>query len=127
MKIAVTYENGEVFQHFGHAKQFKVYTVENGRVVSAEIMDTDGSGHSGNVDFLKGVGADKLICGGIGGGARAGVTLAGIVLCSGVQGDADGAVDALLTNRLAFSNEATCDHHHEHGHHEHTCGESCRH
>jgi hypothetical protein len=30
MKIAVTYENGMIFQHFGHTEQFKIYETENG-------------------------------------------------------------------------------------------------
>ena len=45
MKIAVTFENGEIFQHFGHTEQFKIYEVEDGKVVSAFVVDTNGSGH----------------------------------------------------------------------------------
>ena len=45
MKIAVTYDNGQIFQHFGHTEQFKLYTVEDGKVVSSEVVDTNGSGH----------------------------------------------------------------------------------
>ena len=45
MKIAVTYENGEIFQHFGHTKQFKVYEVENGVITKSKVMDSNGSGH----------------------------------------------------------------------------------
>ena len=32
MKIAVTYENGQVFQHFGHTEQFKIYEAAEGKV-----------------------------------------------------------------------------------------------
>ena len=39
MKIAVTYENGQIFQHFGHTEQFKIYTVEDGKIVSSEDVD----------------------------------------------------------------------------------------
>lgn len=66
MKIAVTYENGLVFQHFGHTQQFKLYTVENGKITSSEVVDTNGSGHGALAVFLKTHGVDTLICGGIG-------------------------------------------------------------
>ena len=36
MKLAVTYENGQVFQHFGHCRQFKLYTVEDGRIIASD-------------------------------------------------------------------------------------------
>ena len=44
MKIAVTYDNGMVFQHFGHTEQFKVYDVEDGAVRASRVVDTNGSG-----------------------------------------------------------------------------------
>ena len=45
MKIAVTYENGQIFQHFGHTEQFKIYEAADGKIVHAEVVDTNGSGH----------------------------------------------------------------------------------
>ena len=67
MNIAVTYENGQVFQHFGHTQQFKVYQVEDGRVLSSRIEETGESGHGALAGFLKEHGVDTLLCGGIGG------------------------------------------------------------
>ena len=64
MKIAVTYENGEIFQHFGHTEQFKIYDVDNGKVVSSQVVDTNGSGHGALAGFLKALNVDMLICGG---------------------------------------------------------------
>ena len=123
MKIAVTYKNGEVFQHFGHTKQFKVYTVEDGKVVSAEVVDTLGSGHGALAGFLSMLRADVLICGGIGGGAQNALTEAGIKFFGGVQGSADGAVMAYLQGKLSYNPAVQCNHHdHEHGE-GHTCGE----
>ena len=52
MKIAVTYENGEIFQHFGHTEAFKIYDIADGKVVSAEVVDTNGSGHGALAGFL---------------------------------------------------------------------------
>ncbi len=70
MRIAVTYENGEIFQHFGHTEQFKLYDIENSQVVRSQIVDTNGQGHGALAGFLTEAGADVLICGGIGGGAQ---------------------------------------------------------
>ncbi|MBO4382971.1 MAG: peptidylprolyl isomerase, partial [Clostridia bacterium] len=81
MRIAVTYENGQVFQHFGHTEQFKVYEVEDGKVVSSEVVGSDGQGHGALAGVLAGKGIDVLICGGIGGGAVNALTKAGIELC----------------------------------------------
>ena len=122
MKIAVTYENGLVFQHFGHTQQFKLYTVENGKITSSEVVDTNGSGHGALAVFLKTHGVDTLICGGIGGGARAALDAAGIQLYGGVSGDADQAVAALLDGKLDYAPNVVCNHHGE-GHHEGSCGE----
>lgn len=128
MKIAVTYENGQVFQHFGHTEQFKIYNVENGKIVSAQVVDTNGSGHGALGGFLAGMGVDTLICGGIGGGAQNALTEAGIRFYGGASGDADKAVEALLAGNLAFDPNVHCDHHdhegHEHGG-DHHCGGHC--
>lgn len=129
MKIAVTYDNGEIFQHFGHSEQFKIYNVENGKVVSSEVADTNGSGHGALGGFLKARGVDALICGGIGAGAQNALAEAGIKLYGGVSGSADKAVEALLKNELNYNPDIECDHHgHEHVGNcgEHGCGErSC--
>ena len=126
MRIAVTYENGEVFQHFGHTEQFKLYDIEDGKVTAEEIADTNGQGHGALAGFLTEAGADVLICGGIGGGAQAALAGAGIKLYGGVSGMADDAVKAYLAGNLDFNPNVHCDHHsHEHGHScgEHHCGE----
>ena len=122
MRIAVTYENGQIFQHFGHTSQFKLYDVTNGQVVSTQIVDTNGSGHGALGLFLRAQQVDALICGGIGMGAQMALSNAGITLFAGVSGNADEAVQAFLTENLTYSTEATCDHHHEEGE---SCGHSC--
>lgn len=127
MRIAVTYENGEVFQHFGHSEQFKVYEVEDGKVVSSEVVGSDGQGHGALAGLLAGKGIDVLICGGIGGGAVNALTQAGITLCAGQSGNTDEVVEKYLKGELE-STGANCDHHgegHECGHHhddDHECG-----
>ena len=99
MKIAVTYENGTIFQHFGHTEQFKLYEVEDGNIRKEEVVDTNGSGHGALAGFLEGHQVDTLICGGIGGGARDALAAVGIRLYGGVTGDADQAVKQRTAGR----------------------------
>lgn len=123
MRIAVTYENEEIFQHFGHTQQFKVYDVENGAIVSSQVVDTNGSGHGALAGILAALNADVLICGGIGGGAQMALADADIKLFGGVSGNADAAVEAFLAGNLAYNPNVQCNHH-DHNHGEgHTCGD----
>ena len=127
MKIAVTYENGQVFQHFGHTEEFKVYDVEDGKVISSEVIGSNGTGHGALAELLAGEGIDVLICGGIGTGAQQALTDNGIELCAGAGGDTDAAVEAYLKGEL-INTGANCDHHsHEEGHScgDHEEGHSC--
>ena len=122
MRIAVTYENGQIFQHFGHTEQFKVYDVSDGKIISAEIVDTNGSGHGALAGVLNALKVDTLICGGIVGGAQAALAAAGIKLYGGVSGETDQAVEALLKDKLEFNPDVQCSHHEHHGE-GHSCGE----
>ena len=132
MKIAVTYEAGMVFQHFGHTETFKVYEEDNGEIVRTQVVGTEGSGHGALAEMLKELGVEVLICGGIGGGARMALLTAGIEIFGGVSGNADEAVEAYLSGTLSFDPLAKCNHHEE-GHGEghdcgsHGCGSHCHH
>ena len=124
MRIAVPYENGNTFQHFGRSEAFKFYDVADGAVTAAAVVSTNGSGHGALAGFLMQRGVDTLICGGIGGGAQMALAEAGIKLYGGVSGEADAAVNALLASALAYDPNVRCDHHdHAHGEGGHTCGE----
>lgn len=127
MRIAVTYDNGEIFQHFGRTENFKVYEVEDGKVVSSEVIGSNGSGHGALAGLLSEHTIDVLICGGIGGGAQSALAEYGIEICAGAQGDADAAVESYLRGELEDAG-VTCDHHHHeegHGCGEHGCGGGC--
>lgn len=124
MKIAVTYDNGEVFQHFGRTEEFKVYEVEDQKVVSSEMIGSNGTGHGALAGLLAEQDVDVLICGGIGGGAQAALAEAGIELVAGAEGNTDEAVESYLRGEL-ISTGSNCHHHdHEEGHScgEHGCG-----
>lgn len=124
MRVAVSYDNGNVFGHFGKTEQFKIYNIENNSVVSSEIISTNGSGHSELVGILEDLGADVLICGGIGSGALDDLDYAGIAVVSGAEGNADDAVAAFLRDELLNSG-VTCNHHDEEPKSDHGCGGSC--
>ena len=122
MKIAVTYENGNIFQHFGHTKQFKIYDVKDGRTAGMQVVGTEGSGHGALAGLLSELNVDTLICGGIGAGAQNALKEAGIRLYGGVSGNADEAVEAFLAGNLNYNPDIRCDHHGHHGEGDH-CGE----
>ena len=141
MKIAVTYEGGSIFQHFGKTETFKMYEVENGKITSMQIVHAGGAGHSALAGFLSEQSANVLICGGIGEGAQEALKEAGIKVISGAAGEVDAAVNAYLAGELESAG-TNCDHHHEEGHsccgqheetateeasaeEEHSCGGHC--
>ena len=124
MKIAVTYSNELVEQHFGQTNQFKIYTIEDGKISNKEIISTAGYAHGTLVNLLTLNGVDTLICGGLGGGAKTAICQANIKLIPGVTGKADSAVEAYLADNLDFDPDISCAGHHHDGN-EHTHGESC--
>lgn len=128
MRVAVTYENGNVFGHFGRTEQFKIYDIEDGKVANSQIIGTGGEGCGALAGILNVANVDALICGGIGGGAVRALEEAGVKLYAGASGSADDAVKAFLEGELETSGEANCDHHdHEHGE-GHSCGHGgCHH
>ena len=120
MKIAITYENEYVYQHFGHSQQFKLYVINDGVIAESKVLDTNGQGHGALAKLLKSWEVSTVICGGIGGGARNMLTEAGIELYSGVSGKADEIVTDYLNGKLSFNPNVQCGHHdHSHG----SCGE----
>lgn len=118
MRIAVTYENGEIFQHFGHTEQFKLYDIENDQIVNTQIVSAAGSGHGALAGLLAGQNVDALICGGIGAGAQNALSEAGIRLFGGVSGNADEAIADFIAGTLGYNPDVHCTHHN----HEHSCG-----
>ena len=131
MKIAVTYENGQIFQHFGHTQQFKLYDIQDNKIIGTEILDSGDFGHESLTVLLRQKGVELLICGGIGGGAQNALASVGIRHFGGCQGDADANVEAYLNGALNYDPNAVCsDHDHHHHGEEHTCGSSggsCQH
>lgn len=124
MRIAVTYDNGMIFQHFGHSEQFKVYDIEDDRIVHSEVVSTKGNGHGALAGVLNRLDAEVLICGGIGVGAQNALAAVGIVVYGGVSGNADDVVNAFIKGELQFNPDVRCNHHgddHECG--DHGCGE----
>ena len=120
MRIAVPYYEGLIFQHFGHAPQFKVYEIENHQVLMEMVVETQGSGHAAVADYLRSMDVRVVICGNIGDGAMRALNDSGIVFYGGVSGPADDAITALLEGRLTYDPSIKCDHDHDHD-----CGGDC--
>lgn len=121
MIIATTYENGNIFQHFGHTEQFKLYYIDGNTVTSEQIADTQGQGHGALAGFLLSRNVSVLLCGGIGSGAVEALTNAGIKIYGGIKGSADKAVSEYIAGTLKYDSGANCGHH---DHAEHSCGEN---
>ena len=132
MTIAIPYDNGQIFQHFGHTKQFKLYQVQDGKILFSALRDTGSAGHGALAAFLREAGADAVICGNIGGGAREALAAEGIRLYPGVTGGTDQAAEALAADALVYDPDTLCEHHKGEEHHcregacahKHACG-SC--
>ncbi len=122
--IAVPYENGQIFEHFGHASSFKLYEVDEGKIYRTEIVSSVEKGHGALVAFLMRHNVETLICGGIGSGAQNALLLSGIKLHGGVTGSADEAVDRFIRGTLGYTPIPNCGHAHGSGH---KCGgHGCR-
>ena len=100
MRIAIPVKNENIYQHFGMASTFKVYDIEEKRVVNTFFIESAGTGHGAKVGPLVDNQVDCVICGGIGEGAVGQLSGAGIFLIAGVSGDADEAVEAALSHSL---------------------------
>ena len=120
-RIAVTYDNGDIYQHFGHTQQFKIYDVQDGKVKESRVVDTNGRGHGALAEVLHTLNTDILICGGIGGGAQTALASLGIKLYGGILGNADAAVESFLLNGLDYNPDVCCNHQ-QHGGDARTCG-----
>ena len=107
MRIAVAYQDREIFGHFGHCPMFAIY--EYGEYVSdctKTLVDTSSiSGHQQMADKMKELGVDAVIAGNMGGEAKAALLSAGIVPIAGYSGDADTASDLLVTGQLPIYSE----------------------
>lgn len=111
MRIAVASENGSVFQHFGKSPEFTMYDVETELVQHKEIIPTNGASHGQIADFLVDNGADIVICGGMGSGAKTALRERRIEIVPGVKGEVDDIIVRYLSGEKIQSFEAECNHH----------------
>ena len=125
MRIAIPFFEGLIFQHFGHAKQFKIYEIENHQVLMECIVEPEGSGHEAVAELLRSMDVRVVICGNIGEGAMQALNAAGIVFYGGVSGEADGAITSLINGRLSYDPNIRCAEHHDCGGDCSGCGGEC--
>ncbi len=129
MKFAVTCENNEVFQHFGHTPEFAVFETDGDKIVSETRLSCGTTGHGALAGLLSEGGIELLICGGIGGGAINALAQAGIQVVGGAEGPVRSVAEDYLTGKLVVREDYHCNHHHngEHNCHDsdHSCGHHC--
>ena len=111
MRIAIPYYMDKIFQHFGHAPQFKVYEIENHQVVMEMVVEPQAQGHAAVADLLRSMDVRVVICGNIGQGAMQALQEAGIIFFGGVTGDADAAITALIQGGLKYDPDIKCEAH----------------
>ena len=110
MRVAVTYENEQIFPYFGQTDRFKVYEIADGAVKLATVINTNGSHHGALPDILKKIEVDALICGRIGSGAKRALEEAEITLYCGASGKTDDAIQKLLDGNLISDLSAVQNH-----------------
>ena len=118
MKVAVTYEKetGNVFQHFGKTQYFKIYEIQDDKILSSEVIDNGGNGHHAIPPYLKSLGVETLILGNRGQGAIEAIAASGLKELPGITGSADEAAELFAKGELKPNFEAKCNHHGEHHH-----------
>ena len=121
MKIAITYdkETGNVFQHFGKTQFFKIYQIQDGKIVSSEVIDNGGNGHHEPPPYLKNLGIETLILGNRGQGAIDAIAASGLKEMPGITGNADNAAELFAKGELKPNFTAKCSHHGEHNNDHH--------
>ncbi len=124
MKIAIPFENENIYKHFGHTEKFSFYDVINGEIQNSKKVETNGAKHRAVADFLVSNNIDTVICGDIGHGAKRILESNNIKVYPGIDGSINNAISALLDGTLPENKEATCENHemHSHHHHDHSCG-----
>lgn len=127
--IAIPVENDNIFEHFGKATKFKIYTIENDKVVDNVVAETEGGGHEAVGLWLVMRGVNAVICGRIGPGSLGALAAAGIPALMGIEGNADEAIEKFLAGKLTASDEPNCGGHHggscSSGCSSHGCGSGC--
>jgi predicted Fe-Mo cluster-binding NifX family protein len=110
MKVAITYENGKVFEHFGQTENFIFYEVKDNKVVSEEIKNTNGLSHAELIGFLKDNKTDVLICGNLGGHAINLLKDNNIDIYAGNSGDTKDLINLFVKKELKKINLDEVEH-----------------
>ena len=111
MIIAVSYKDGEIFEHFGHAEMFAIYRTneQNTEILEKTIVEVKETGHQAVADLMDANGVDVVIVGNIGAGARQALAEYGIVAFAGFCGDSDDAAELMMRGQLPYlTDEGNC-------------------
>ena len=111
IRIAVSYKDGEIFEHFGHSEFFAIYEFDEHDLERStkRLVDTSAMhGHKDMADLMKREKIDAVICGQMGDEARSLLLSYGIIPVPGYCGDADTAAELLVTGQLPASDGGGC-------------------
>ncbi len=111
MRIAVSYQDGQIGEHFGHAAMFAIYDYEDAdvnRCTKVLVETGDLHGHQAMAERMKSERVDAVISGSMGGEARAALLSLGIVPVAGYSGNADDAADLLILGQLPLITDGAC-------------------
>ena len=111
MLVAITYENGEVFMHYGKTRQFIIFELDNNEIKSERIIDCGEYSHHTLADLLKLNNVDVVICGGCGVHAIESLEAKNIKVYNGACGDVHNVINEYINGKLKFNGATMCDCH----------------
>lgn len=114
MKIAVASEGNRITEHFGHCENFNIFEVEDNRIIRKESIPNPGHKPGFLPNYLKDLGIDVIVSGGMGGGAIEIFNERGVEVITGAVGDAEEAARQYINGNLA-STDSICNDHIHHG------------
>lgn len=113
MKIAIASEGNNVSGHFGFCEEFKMYEIEDGKVLNTKSIPNPGHKPGFLPVFLKEQGANIIVSGGMGGSAQQLFSDNGIEVIVGAQGSCDNIINTYIKGELESTGSICNDHAHE--------------
>jgi predicted Fe-Mo cluster-binding NifX family protein len=113
MKIAVASEGKFVSGHFGHCEGFTVYEVDENKVLKKDFIQNPGHRPGFLPDYLKELGVNVIISGGMGETAQQLFVQNNIRVIVGAEGYCDDAVQQYLNGKLKSTGSICSEHQHK--------------
>ena len=112
MRVAITYDDGNVFMHYGKTREFIIFEIENNEIKNEFILPCGEYSHHTLADLLSINNVDVLICGGCGGHAIESLEAKNIKIYNGACGDVHNVIKQYINEELTFNGATECGCHH---------------